>query len=90
MVNPKQDLSRLKEAEAYLRYNRPAYARALYETMLRERPGYRPALQGLVALLLESGEKAEAKKQLEKFRDITSVPVDRAWAEEELKAMAGK
>jgi tetratricopeptide (TPR) repeat protein len=90
MINPQQDLSRLKEAEAYIRYGQTAYARALYETILRERPSSRQAAQGLVALLLEMGDTIEATKQLERFRDITSIPLDRAWAEEELRRLTAR
>ncbi len=86
-LNPRNETPRLKEAQAYLRYDRPAYARALYETILREKPGYRPALEALIALLRKEGALAEVRARLETFRKRTSNPLDKAWATDELRRM---
>ncbi len=86
-LNPQQEFSRLKEADAYLRYDRPAYARALYETILRDSPGFRPALEGLIALLRKEGDMAEVRARLEEFRERTSNPLDKGWAEDELRKL---
>ena len=86
-INPLQEFSRLKEADAYLRYDRPAYARALYETILRDKPGYRPALEALIALLRKEGDMAEVRARLEEFRKRTSNPLDKAWASDELRKL---
>jgi len=87
LLNPRQELSRLKEAAAYSSHNRPAFARAMYETILRERPANRQALEGLIQLLQNQFETAEARRQLQHFIKVTPEPLDRAWAEETLKAM---
>jgi len=84
LLNPLQDVSLMKEAQAYREHNRPEFARAMYETILRNSPANRQALEGLLAMQQDEGE---AKNQLQKFIKITQEPLDRAWAEEALKAM---
>lgn len=84
LLNPLQDVSRLKEAAAYRDHDRPEFARAMYETILRDSPSNRQALEGLLGMLQN---EAEAKSQLQKFIKLTQEPLDRAWAEEKLKAM---
>lgn len=84
LLNRTQNLSRIKEAEAYLRYNRPHYAQALYETLLRKHPDNRGILQGLLALLKKHGNLGTARKQLETFREHAKDPLDKAWAADEL------
>jgi len=59
----------------------------MYETILRERPANRQALEGLIQLLQNQFETAEARRQLQHFIKVTPEPLDRAWAEETLKAM---
>ncbi len=86
-LNNQQTFSRLKEAEAFNRYHRPEFALAVYETLLMERPGNRAAMEGMIALLVKSDRKYEAIKRLEHFRDITSLPMDRAWAQETIRSM---
>lgn len=83
-LNPLQDVSRLREATAYRDHNRPEFARAMYETILRDSPSNRQALEGLLAMLQNEGE---ARNQLQTFIRNTQEPLDRAWAEETLKAM---
>jgi len=87
VLNSQQTLSRLKEAEAFNRYHRPGFALAVYETLLREQPGHREAMEGMIALLVKSGNRQEAIKRLEKFRGITSIPMDRAWAQETIQSL---
>jgi len=86
-LNPRQETSRLREAAAYSSHGRPAFAKAMYETILRDRPANRQALQGLIPLLQNQSETAEARRQLQHFIKVTPEPLDRAWAEETLKAM---
>jgi len=83
-LNPLQIASRLKEATAFREHHRPEFAKAMYETILRERPANRQALEGLLSMLQDKGE---ARRQLESFIKITPEPLDRAWAEETLRAM---
>ncbi len=86
-LNPGQELSRIREAQAYVRYKRFDYARALYETILRDSPGNRRAIAGLLPLLKKNGNLTEARRQLERFHARTSIPADKAWAEETLKGL---
>lgn len=87
-LDPQQQLSRLHEAQAYLGYNRPAFAKAIYETILRDYPGNLAAMKGLLSLLEKQGDLDAARQQLTRFRDKTSIPLDRAWAEEQLNRLA--
>ena len=87
VLNPNQELSRLKEAAAYRKYNRPAFAKAMYETILRDSPSNRQALEGLLPLLQDQSDSGEAIRQLQHFIKVTPEPMDRAWAEEALKAL---
>ncbi len=87
LLNPQQELSRLKEAAAYIQYKRPAFAKAMYETILRDDPGNRAALEGLLPLLRVRHEMNEAYRQLQIFIKRSREPLDRAWAEETAKAL---
>jgi len=84
LLNPLQETSRLKEAAAYREHNRPEFAKAMYETILRDDPANKQALEGLLGMLQDEGE---ARLQLETFIKATREPMDRAWAEEMLKGM---
>jgi len=89
VMNPRQELSRLKEAQAYERTNRDNYAKAIYEAILRERPGNRPAMQGLLALLKKNGHVDNARIRLKKFSKHARNPEDTAWGEDELQKLSG-
>jgi len=90
ILNPVQEVSRIREARAYVRYGRTIFAKALYETILRDKPGNRQALEGLLGMLHKEGNIPEARKQLERFHKLTSDPLDKAWAEEEIKGLSNK
>jgi type IV pilus biogenesis/stability protein PilW len=87
LLNPQEDLSRLKEAAAYSSHGHPTFAIAMYETILRDSPANREALAGLIPLLEKQGNFNEARQQLNNFIKVTSEPMDKAWAEERLKSM---
>ncbi|MDX8392558.1 MAG: tetratricopeptide repeat protein [Mariprofundaceae bacterium] len=87
LLNPHQELSRLKEASAYMQNKRPAFARAMYETILRDSPGNKSALEGLLPLLQAEHETGAARQQLQVFIKRSSVPLDRTWASEMLEAL---
>jgi len=89
-LNRFQETSRIREAQAYVRYKRIAYARALYETILRDKPGNRQALEGLLYLLRKEGNISGVRKQLEHFHKLTSNPLNKAWAEEEIKRLSNQ
>jgi len=84
MINPRERLSQLREAGVYIRQGRIPYAQAVYESLLREQPGNRDAMQGMLSLLPRTSEPQSIIDRLKSFRDTTSAPLDRAWAEEQL------
>jgi len=90
VLNRFQETSRIREARAYVRYKRFIYAKALYETILRDHPGNRQALEELLHLLRKEGNISEVRKQLEHFHKLTSDPLNKAWAEEEIKRLSSQ
>lgn len=83
-LNPRQELSRLKEAQAFEQSNRKHYAKALYEAILRERPGNQQAMQGLLSMLRNEGNLTEARSKLREFSRHTDNPDHTAWAKDQL------
>lgn len=83
-LNPEQNLSRIREAEAFVAFKRHNYARALYETILRESSGDRAAIEGLIKLLELRNDRAAARKHLKAFISGSASELDRAWAIDEL------
>jgi len=88
MLNRFQETSRIHEAKAYLRYDRITYAKALYETILRDKPGNRQAFEGVIDILRKEGDTSEIRKRLNLFHQLTSNPLNKVWAEEEIKKLA--
>jgi len=86
-MNPIQQVSRLREAQAYEKYGRTHYAKAMYEAILREHPDNRSAMQGLLGLLRKSGERHEARQRLAAFSKHATRPEDIAWAQEEMNKL---
>jgi len=85
-MNPGQrNYSRIKEAEACISFKRYNYAKALYETILRENSSDRVAVEGLVKLLKLRNDRAGARKHLKSFIQNTKSELDRAWASDELE-----
>lgn len=84
LLNPDQDISLLHEAQAYQKSDRPHYARALYETLLRKVPNSRPVLEGLIPLLRQQGEVVKARQLLTDYLEQASDPLEQAWAKDEL------
>jgi type IV pilus biogenesis/stability protein PilW len=87
-INPSQQLSRIKEAKAHMRYKRYAYARAMYITVLGEDPDNRQAIEGLLLVLRKTDEPTEARRQLARFIETTKNPKDKAWAEAKLAGLS--
>ncbi|HXH72725.1 MAG TPA: tetratricopeptide repeat protein [Mariprofundaceae bacterium] len=81
---PGNPLPQLKEAQAYIRYERFNYAEALLQTMLRNQPDDKAAVELLVKLYQKQGKLPEARKALQAFVDKTGNDMDRAWAKDEL------
>lgn len=88
VFNPNQSISRIKEAQAYVVYKRLNYAQALFETILREEPKSRAALEGLLEVLKLRKDSAAAKKQLRTFKGQSDLELDRAWAADELEKLS--
>jgi Tfp pilus assembly protein PilF len=84
-MNPNSLAAVLHEAQAYVQYNRYNYARALYETKLRDLPGNRDLTEALLSLLKKQNDLDAARTLLEGYRDLHSKdPLQKAWAEDEL------
>lgn len=87
LLNPKQEVSRMKEAQAYVRYRMDSHAVALYETIVRDNPSYKQALQGLLPLLRQNGDVAKMRLYLRIFREKTKDPAHQRWAEKQLNLL---
>lgn len=84
-LNPNQTLTRIKEAKVFIALEKPNFALALYETMLREDPTNRGALEGALELYALQKERTLARYHLQNFISHPSVSKqDRAWATSEL------
>jgi len=83
-LNPRQTLSRIKEAEAYVSNKRYNYAQALYETILRENNLNRAALEGLIRLLALRNDSGAARGYIKAYIEKSTSELDRAWATDEL------
>ena len=84
-INPNNLAAVLHEAQAYVEYNRYNYARAIYETKLRDMPGNRPLTEALLALLKRQHDLDAARELLEGYRDFHNKdPLQKAWALDEL------
>ena len=81
---PNQILPKMKEAAAYIRFNRLNYARALYETLLRKNEGNRLIAEGLLSVLKKQNDLPAARAMLKTYRHQSSNDLDKAWAEDEL------
>ena len=84
LLNPNQTISQLKEAEAYVHVNRLNYAQALYEALLDKKPDNRPALEGLIEVLIKLHQLSEAQRYLAGYIEKEKNPLNRAWANDEL------
>ncbi|MDX8394845.1 MAG: tetratricopeptide repeat protein, partial [Mariprofundaceae bacterium] len=82
-INPRQTISQLKEAEAYVKFGRLNFAQALYETLLRENKTDKTALEGLIKLLHKRHDVTAVRKQLKTYQQHAS-ELERAWAADEL------
>jgi len=81
---PGDPLPQLKEAEAYVRYDRLNYAEALLSSLLREQPDSRDAVEMLVNLQRKQGNLPSARQTLQSFVNKARNELDRAWAKDEL------
>ncbi len=83
-INPMQNISKLREAAAYIHVKRFNYAQALYESMLNKEPNNRPALEGLIRILVQQKHIRMARKYLARFIEKEKKPLNRAWANDEI------
>jgi len=84
MLSPNWSFPQLREAQVYVKFGRPHYAQALYETILRSEPANQAALIDLIQLLKGKGEKVSLRKHLEAFINSTPDDLQKAWAKDEL------
>lgn len=86
-INPRQLLSRLREARVYAKSGRYSFAIALYETLLREHPDNREAVESIMPLLKQQGEQQKIRYYLLQLRNYTRIAADKAWASEQLERL---
>ncbi|MDX8388646.1 MAG: hypothetical protein R8M46_08990 [Ghiorsea sp.] len=84
MLSPKWSQPQLREAEAYVHFDRPNYAQALYETILRQEPANQAALLGLITVVKNTGERDLLKMYIQTFIEKTPGALQKAWAKDEL------
>lgn len=83
-LRPNDLLPPLKEATAYLQYDRPNYSRAILEDLRRKFPDNRMVTEKLVELLKQQHDLPAARAVLQSFQARSKSPLDRAWASDEL------
>ncbi|MDQ6995608.1 MAG: tetratricopeptide repeat protein, partial [Mariprofundaceae bacterium] len=83
-LNPLQNISKLHEADAYVQAQRFNDAQALYESMLNKDPNNRPALEGLIAILVKQHQIRTARQYMARYIEKEKEPLNRAWANDEL------
>ncbi len=84
-INPQQHIiSELREAIVYVNSGRYSYAVALYETILRNNPASRAALEALLPLLQQQGEYAAARHYLLVFQGESINNSNQQWASNQL------
>jgi len=80
---PEDIRPQIMEAKAYIRYNRLNYARALYETLMRNYSGNRAIAEGLLDVLKKQNDLSAARDMLKAFRQHATSDLDKAWALDE-------
>lgn len=88
LLQPRNTLPPLKEAQVYVMSNRWEYARSLYETLSRRYPADRVILQDYLALLSKMRDKNTARKLVANFQGQTTDPLQKSWANEQMKQIA--
>ncbi|MDQ6963821.1 MAG: tetratricopeptide repeat protein [Mariprofundales bacterium] len=89
LINPAQNISKLREAAAFIASNRESYAEALLLTLLRQQPTSRAALEELLPLLQQHHNRAEARRLLINYGDLSAQPSERGWAQQQLESVEG-
>jgi len=84
---PDDILPKIKEAGAYIRFNRLNYARAMYETLLRANADNRFVAEGLLAVMEKQNDLSAAREMLAKFQQQATTDLDRAWAADEIQRL---
>ena len=83
MINPRQTISILREAAAFVASGRKPYAEALLLTTLRRRPALKEAVAAVLPLLREHHATREALALLARYRRaVGSRPEEEGWARE--------
>ena len=84
ILSPNWTQPQIKEAAAYITFNRPNYAQALYETILRREPANQEALNELISMLKGKDQDVILKKYIQAFINATPDKLQQAWAKDEL------
>jgi len=84
MLSPNWSYPKLREGQAYVKFGRPHFAQALFETILRSEPANQPALRDLIQLLKGKGEGDLLRKHLQAFIENTPDDLQKAWAKDEI------
>jgi len=84
ILSPNWTHPQIKEAAAYIKFDRPNYAQALYETILRREPANQEALSGLISLLKGKNKDTHLRKFIQAFIAATPDNLQQAWAKDEL------
>ncbi|MDX8381643.1 MAG: hypothetical protein R8M14_05975 [Ghiorsea sp.] len=84
MLSPNWSYPQLRAAAAYSQFNRPNYAQALYETILRKEPANHQALAELIKLLKNTGQNSLLRSYINTFIVSTEDKLQQAWAKDEL------
>ncbi|HKI62052.1 MAG TPA: tetratricopeptide repeat protein [Mariprofundaceae bacterium] len=84
---PEDLLPQIKEANAYIRFDRLNYARAMYETLLRSNKDNRFIAEGLLGVLKKQNDRQAARDMLKTYRQHARTELDKAWALDEIEKL---
>jgi len=84
LINPRQSLSKLREAEAFISSHRETYAEALLLTLLRQQPANRAALEAVLPLLKQSHNPSQANTLLNKYLIVSTQLHDKDWGQQQI------
>jgi len=83
-INPNQNISQLREAEAFISSHRKPYAEALLLTMLRQQPDDLAALKAILPLLQQNHNRSQATALLHHFLTANQDPNASQWVEQQM------
>lgn len=87
LFNSNDILPQLKMANAYMQYNRPHEARALYKTLMLQHGNSRIVVMGMLQVLKKQNDLEEARRVMAQFGRQATSTQDKEWAREELEQL---